>query len=166
MGLAFYAYAQWLHIISLSAGFYFLLGAIMQQSHIPFNKLFQPTPMALMAFILLILSPVNLSPIYAGGILIVYSVICIGMLLTKHLKGKVRATCLFVGKNTLLIFLFSPIFTLLSKHLLFLTTVDSSGTLFTLTALPLCILGSFAIGWVMDITHVSSLFFGKKKILA
>ena len=165
MGLVFYVYAQWLHIISLSSGLYFLVGAILQQSHTPFNKFFQPSPIALLAFTLLILIPENLSPIQTGGIFIVYSVICIGMLLTRHLKGKVRTMMLFIGRNTLPIFLFSPIFTLLSKHLLFLNTFDSSGTLFTLTALPLCILGSFAIGWVMDIIHLSPLFFGKKKVL-
>ena len=165
MGLVFCVYAQWLHIISLSSGLYFLVGAILQQSHTPFNKFFQPSPIALLAFTLLIHIPENLSPIQTGGIFIVYSVICIGMLLTRHLKGKVRTMMLFIGRNTLPIFLFSPIFTLLSKHLLFLNTFDSSGTLFTLTALPLCILGSFAIGWVMDIIHLSPLFFGKKKVL-
>lgn len=166
LGLILYVYAQWLHIISLSAGFYFLVGAIMQQAPLPFNKLFQPSPMALLAFALLILSPINLSPIQVGGIFIVYSVICIGMLLTKHLRGKTRATLLFIGRNTLPIFLFSPIFTLLSKHLLPLVSFDSSGILFILVSLPVCLLGSFAIGWVMDSIHLSPLFFGKRKVLA
>lgn len=164
-GLILCVYAQWLHIISLSAGFYFLVGAIMKQAPLPFNKLFKPSPVALLAFALLILSPINLSPIQVGGIFIVYSVICIGMLLTKHLKGKTRAVLLFIGRNTLPVFLFSPIFTLLSKHLLPLVSFDSFGILFILASLPVCLLGSFAIGWVMDSIHLSPLFFGKKKVL-
>ncbi|MDE6000375.1 MAG: acyltransferase, partial [Bacteroidaceae bacterium] len=166
LGLIFCVYAQWLHIISLSAGFYFLVGAIMQQTSLPFNKLFQPSPVALLAFTLLILSPINLSPIQVGGIFIVYSVICIGMLLTKHLRGEIREILLFIGRNTLPIFLFSPIFTLLSKHLLPLVSFDSSGILFIFVSLPVCLLGSFAIGWVIDSIHLSPLFFGKKKVLA
>ena len=166
LGLAFCVYAQLLHIISLSAGLYFLAGAILQQSHTPFKQLFHPSPAALLAFALLILFPANLSPIQAGGIFIVYSVICIGMLLTKHLHGKLRATLLFIGRNTLPIFLFSPIFTLLSKHLLPIVSFDPSGTLFMLTSLILCLAGSFAIGWVMDAIRLSPIFFGKKKVLA
>ncbi len=164
-GLILCVYAQWLHIISRRAGFYFVGGAIMKQAPLPFNKLFKPSPVALLAFALLILSPINLSPIQVGGIFIVYSVICIGMLLTKHLKGKTRAVLLFIGRNTLPVFLFSPIFTLLSKHLLPLVSFDSFGILFILASLPVCLLGSFAIGWVMDSIHLSPLFFGKKKVL-
>lgn len=165
LGGAFCVYAQWLHVISLSSGLYFLIGAILQQSHTPFNKLFQASPAALPVLALLILFPANLSSTYAGGIFIVYSVICTGMLLTKHLQGKTRALFLFIGRNTLPVFLFSPIFTLLSKHLLPLVSIDPSGILFMLAALPLCLLGSFAMGWAMDATHISPLFFGKKKVL-
>ena len=166
IGGAFCAYAQCLHVISLSAGLYFLVGAILQQSHTPFNKLFQASPFALPVLALLILFPINLSSTYIGGIFIVYAVICTGMLLTKHLQGKTRTLLLFIGRNTLPIFLFSPIFTLLSKHLLPLTSIDPSGILFTFIALPLCILGSLAIGWAMDAMHISPLFFGKKQVLA
>lgn len=165
LGGVFCVYAQWLHIISLSAGLYFLVGAILQQSHTPFNKLFQASPLALPVLTLLILFPTNLSSTYAGGIFIVYSVICTGMLMTQRLHGKTRTLLLFIGRNTLPVFLFSPIFTLLSKHLLPLVSIDSSGILFTFVALPLCLLGSFAIGWAMDAMHISPLFFGKKKVL-
>lgn len=74
--------------------------------------------------------------------------------------------CLFVGRNTLLILLFSPIFTILAKtYQPMLLAVDSSGMIFMIFSVALAIAGSLSIGWLADLTKISPYIFGRGALI-
>ena len=81
------------------------------------------------------------------------------------IRGRLRRFMLFLGRNTMPIFVFSPIFTILCKYLVPYLAFDKTGMLFLIISLIICISGSLLIGWMMDKLHVSQFFFGKKKAI-
>ena len=81
-----------------------------------------------------------------------------------QLKGRWRSALRYIGSNTLPIYLFHPIFTMVSKWLLPCFRFEPSGTLHALFTVALAIAGSLAIARMMDATRLSWLF-GKARIL-
>ena len=71
---------------------------------------------------------------------------------------------LFLGRNSLPIYVFSPIFTVLCKRLVPYVQFDPTGLVFLFASLLICIGGSLAIAWLMDLTRTGRLFFGRKVI--
>ena len=72
---------------------------------------------------------------------------------------------IYIGRNTLVILLFSPIFTILSKAFLPVFAFDPTGMLFLVTATAFTLSGCMGMAWAMDKMHVSRFFFGKRTIL-
>lgn len=103
--------------LSPSAATYYFIGAILRQCHIGFDRIFRPSPVALLLWLLLL----GMEEWYDWGTLaIVFSCwCCISSLmwihsLINHLQDnacvrKTEATLLYIGRNTLPIYLFHPI---------------------------------------------------------
>ena len=81
-----------------------------------------------------------------------------------RVRGQWRNAMVYIGRNTLPIYLFHPIFTMASKWLLPCFRFEPSGTLHALFTVALAIAGSLAIARMMDATRLSWLF-GKARIL-
>lgn len=81
---------------------------------------------------------------------------------SKRLPSKVSKIFNYVGANTLPIYLFHPMFTLLSKRLL--GGLITSGNIISFSILTIIIAstGSLIIGYALDETGVSMLLFKKK----
>ena len=156
-----YALCAMAGILSLSISFYFLAGIILRHSGCPFLRVVQSSWLSLPAAAWLMASETNLSPATSGGALIVYLVMSFLLVLYPLLRGSVRQCLLFIGRHTLVIFIFSPIFTILCKLLVPYLTFDHTGMLFLLLSLLICIGGCFVIGWLMDVLRLSPFFFGK-----
>lgn len=109
--------------LSPSAATYYFIGAVLRQCHIGFDRIFRPSPVALLLWINLL----GLEEWYDWGTLaIVFSCwCCISSLmwihsLIKRLQDnacvrKTEDTLLYIGRNTLPIYLFHPIFTMAAK---------------------------------------------------
>ena len=109
--------------LSPSAATYYFIGAVLRQCHIGFDRIFRPSPVALLLWINLL----GLEEWYDWGTLaIVFSCwCCISSLmwihsLIKRLQDNVSVrktedTLLYIGRNTLPIYLFHPIFTMAAK---------------------------------------------------
>ena len=109
--------------LSPSAATYYFIGAVLRQCHIGFDRIFRPSPVALLLWINLL----GLEEWYDWGTLaIVFSCwCCISSLmwihsLIKRLQDNVSVrktedTLLYMGRNTLPIYLFHPIFTMAAK---------------------------------------------------
>ena len=162
--LIIYSGFAYLGIVSLPKSLYFLAGAIIFQSRVAFLDVFRASFWSLIALALLIAHPENLRIDVIGGVLIVYLVMSFCLALYPYIRGRVRNFMLFLGRNTMPIFIFSPIFTILCKSLVPDLAFDKTGLLFLVISLVVCISGSLAIGWVMDKICVSKFFFGKKAI--
>ena len=79
-------------------------------------------------------------------------------------RGPLQAF-LFLGHNSLMLYVFSPIFTVLCKRLVPFLQFDTTGLLFLVISLTICVAGSLAIAWAMDRTGIARFFFGRKAIM-
>lgn len=79
-------------------------------------------------------------------------------------KGSFAALMKYLGRNTLPIYIFHPIFTMMSKYTLPVFSFDPTGLLHTLTTIVMCVAGSLAVAYIMDRTRMSCIF-AKKRIL-
>ena len=158
--------------LSPSAATYYFIGAVLRQCHIGFNRIFRPSPVSLLLWINLL----GLEEWYDWGTLaIVFSCwCCISSLmwihsLIKRLQDnasvrKTEDTLLYIGRNTLPIYLFHPIFTMAAKFYHPLFSWDRSEICFALVTIFIAIAGSIGIAKMMEKTHLAYLF-GKGKML-
>lgn len=158
--------------LSPSAATYYFIGAVLRQCHIGFDRIFRPSPVALLLWINLL----GLEEWYDWGTLaIVFSCwCCISSLmwihsLIKRLQDnvslrKTEDTLLYMGRNTLPIYLFHPIFTMAAKFYHPLFSWDRSEIIFALVTIFIAIAGSIGIAKMMEKTHLAYLF-GKGKML-
>lgn len=158
--------------LSPSAATYYFIGAVLRQCHIGFDRIFRPSPVALLLWLLLL----GMEEWYDWGTLaIVFSCwCCISSLmwihsLINHLQDnacvrKTEATLLYIGRNTLPIYLFHPIFTMAAKFYHPLFSWDRSEICFALVTIFTAIAGSIGIAKMMEKTHLAYIF-GKGKML-
>ena len=158
--------------LSPSAATYYFIGAVLRQCHIGFDRIFRPSPAALLLWLLLL----GMEEWYDWGTLaIVFSCwCCISSLmwihsLIKRLQDnasvrKTEDTLLYIGRNTLPIYLFHPIFTMAAKFYHPLFSWDRSEICFALVTIFIAIAGSIGIAKMMEKTHLAYLF-GKGKML-
>ena len=163
MGIAMYLYSHVLGILSFTSSIFFLIGVILRQCNMNFMRFFQSSPLALLAFLLLISHEEFLSPSALGGILIIYLVISSCLFVYKYSHQYLVNFIVYLGKNTLSLYAFSPIFTVLCKQMIPYLAFDKTGILFLTVSLIVCISGCLCIGYIMDVLKISPLFFRKRK---
>ena len=158
--------------LSPSAATYYFIGVVLRQCHIGFDRIFRPSPVALLLWINLL----GLEEWYDWGTLaIVFSCwCCISSLMWIHSLiirlqdkaciRKTEDTLLYIGRNTLPIYLFHPIFTMAAKFYHPLFSWDRSEICFALVTIFIAIAGSIGIAKMMEKTHLAYLF-GKGKML-
>ena len=158
--------------LSPSAATYYFIGAVLRQCHIGFDRIFRPSPVALLLWINLL----GLEEWYDWGTLaIVFSCwCCISSLMWIHSLinrlqdnanvRKTEDTLLYIGRNTLPIYLFHPIFTMAAKFYHPLFSWDRSEICFALVTIFIAIAGSIGIAKMIEKTHLAYLF-GKGKML-
>ena len=162
LGIAFYILADCLGIMAFGCTMYFLAGVALKHSNIPFTNVFQPSAPSIAAFTLLAMHPCNLQMQTAGGALMVWLIISSLLFIYKYTSGKARATLLYLGRNSMPLFLFSPIFTFLCKPLVPYLRFDTTGLIFLFLSLIICISGSLCVDWIMRRTGLSQLFYAKR----
>ena len=150
-------------VISFANGLYFLAGCILHRCGIDFRQVFRPAWIAIIPLVLLCCYPENLHRERLGGIAITFLVCCVLLWSYRYLTIRVRRLACFIGRNTLSILLFSPIFTLLSRWYQPWFTFDASGLCFLLVAVSSAVGGSIGLAWCMDRLHLSIYFMGKER---
>lgn len=165
LGLGLFAVSYWGGIIVLANAIYFLAGVIIKQSKLPFIRIFQPSLLALAPMILLCCFPDNLNRGTLAGITITYLAIIISLYAHSYLSKGIRQCSYFIGRNTLVIFLFSPLFTILCKMFLPFLFFEPTGILFMIISVAITVSGCIVIAWSMDKLHFSRFFFGQDAIL-
>lgn len=165
LGLGLFAVSYWGGIMVLANAIYFLAGVIIKQSKLPFIRIFQPSLLALVPMILLCCFPDNLNRGTLAGITITYLAIIISLYAHSYLSKGIRQCSYFIGRNTLVIFLFSPLFTILCKMFLPFLFFEPTGILFMIISVAITVSGCIVIAWSMDKLHFSRFFFGQDAIL-
>ena len=165
--------------LSPSAATYYFIGVVIRQSHVHWEKLFHPELMALPLWGVLLCH----EDWYDWGSLAVAMSCwcCISTFMWLHslidydkhsrlanhhlgISAKIDSTLLYIGRNTLPIYLFHPIFTMAAKYYHPLFAFDKSEITFAIFTVVLAIVGSIAIAKIMEITKIAYIF-GKGRML-
>lgn len=150
-------------LVSSILALYYLAGVVMRGEMLSFTKVFYPNFFGVViAMLMAILFCDGMEKENSLGV--VFNVVIIGTLLYAYrfLPEKVQRAFLFIGRNTLPILLFSPLFTLLAKYYQ-PTSLHSplSTLLFLVVATASGVYGSIAIKMAMDKIGISKLLFLK-----
>lgn len=164
--LPLYILAEYAGVLSTSNALYFMSGVALQLSGLHFLQAVRPSWWAAVALAVLCATPQCLDRATIGGIFIVYLSMSLLLAVFPFIVGKARKLILAIGRNTLLVVLFSPIFTVLCKQMIPFLAFDSSRMIFLVLSTTITIAGSIAIGWIFDRLHLSPFFFGKHKIVS
>lgn len=158
-----------LGIISFPYTMYFFAGVAVRMYHMDIKEVFHPRALSVVLLVLLLIDWNNLDSGTAGGVAIVYFVMNVLMYVHKHLPQRSLGVMHWIGRNTLPIFLFSPIFTVLCKPLRGvipdIMPLSLRAMVFLIVSLPLCVAGSILIAKVMDVTAMSRLLFGRQRVI-
>lgn len=153
-------------IIALSSGLYFLIGAAVRRYAGSFLSVFRPRWWMLFPLAALAAFPSAFDRLSPGGMAIVYTAVCFIMgCYTFIIYKGVREALLFVGRNSLSVLLFSPLFTMAAKWAIPLFSFDPSGIFFMLVATPVSVIGSLAVAKCIEWLKLSPFFFGREKAL-
>ena len=154
-------------LLSIANAAYFLVGAIVRQAVGNFRLAFPARWWTLGLLLVWCIDPSHYDRASFAGACLVFLVI--GSLLWIYqlwIPQSLRKLFLFIGRNTLPLLLFSPIFTILAKYYqALLLRAEPTGIFFMVVSVILAIAGSYGITWLMDISGISKLFFGKKGLI-
>jgi len=164
--LLLYVLADVLAVLSFTSALYFLCGVVMRQARLSIADVCKPSLLALATFAVMAARSQNLNAATVSGAVIVYMSMNVCLLLFRHSGDFVGNVVQFLGRNTLPLYLFSPMFTILCKPMVPVLAFDPTGILFLLSALTICVAGSLLVAIVMDKTGLSRLMFGRAKTLA
>ena len=154
-------------LLSFTTAMYFAMGCAMRWGQADFGRLFRPSWLAAVPLVWLCADSSNLDRGCLAGVCIVYLCFCLLLATYRLLPPRLQGAACFIGRNTLPVFLFSPIFTMVSKFFLpFFTAFDASGMAFMFVAVSLAVAGSLGIVWAMDRLGLSRWFFGRRECLA
>lgn len=165
LGLVYAGLSEIFHVVSLPNALYFLAGVIIRRSGIAFTDFFHPSAWTIIPLVWLSLDTNNLNRFTLGGVAIVYLIICILLWFYPMLSSGIKRMASYIGSHTLILLVFSPLFTMCSKVLVSVLSFDSSGLCFLIIAMIVTVGGSFGMAWLFDRCDISPYFFGKKHIL-
>lgn len=161
----YFAGLSFVQLVAWDVSLYFFLGVVIRQSKLSFLQVFRPSWLAFIALLWLGCYPETFHKGSLGGLITVYLVISAALAVFPHLLPSIKRAALFLGRNSLALFLFSPIFTMVCKIFIPYLAFDSSRLLFLALSLPLCVLGALAVCKVLDALHLSPWVLGRKKAL-
>lgn len=164
LALVFMAESWWLGLADVSSLFYLGIGMILRRREISFVSFFRGTVWSLPPLLVFASDASYLNRFSLPGMLMTYFSICMSLAIFPYV-GRLRSLLLFIGRNTLAVLIFSPIFTLLSKGLLPLFGFDPTGLCFLVVALSLVLTGSFGMAWLLDRCRLSRFLCGRPQML-
>lgn len=143
LALCYYLLSLQGELLALSYAMYFLIGVSVRHLSQNFTSVFRPSVLAIPCFLLLVVHPGNLSTSAVGSLGIIYCAISI--CLFAYRDNKPGNFVAYLGRNSLPIYLYSPLFTFACKPLVPWLSFDSTGVLFLLIALTITISGTLFI---------------------
>ena len=164
LGIAYYVLSL-SGIISFTCAMYFLVGVLVRQSSLSFLTIFRRSWWSLVVLAIFFFYPSTFNRATIGGVMIVYFVFSFLLTVFPYVPIKSKEILLFLGRNSLILYIFSPIFTLCCKVFIPYLSFDSTRLLFLCISLPICVIGSLGICKVLDLLHLSPFLLGRKHAL-
>lgn len=163
-----FALACWLlsvpgvELLSFSNALYFVAGTALRRSGLNILSVFaSKTPLALVPLVLLCLDSDNFDRATLAGVVITWLVMSLMLYVYRYVR--VGRHVLYIGRHTLVILLFSPIFTLLAKAFIPLFSFDPTAISFMVVSVAFVLFGCFALARLLDFIGISRWLLGKEK---
>lgn len=145
---------------------YFLLGLAIMRSGNSLLKVITPSFIAILPLIVLFASRENFHNGSLAGIAITVLMMSLLLALYPYCGAVVRNTLCCLGRNSLAIVVFSPIFTLVTKVVAPYFAFDPSAISFAVIAVAFVVVCCLACAWLCDRLRFSPLIFFKDRIFS
>lgn len=162
-GLALYGLSLIISGLSWANIIYFLIGVFIFRSGKAFMEVISPSAFAILPLCLLFASSDNFHRGSLAGIAITVLVISLLLFAYKYCFNNIRRFLSYLGKNSLAIVVFSPIFTVATKIVEPYFRFDSTAICFAVFALSFVVACCLASAWLCDKLHISKYLFCKDK---
>ncbi len=150
--------------LSIKTAIYYFIGVGIRQYYKDFSRIYKRSLWPLIPFGLLITNTCFHDWGTISVLVCVISFLSFSSYFFSFLKDRTKLAIEYIGRNTFPIYIFHPIFTMLSKFILPIFIFDSTGVLHSIFTILISIVGSIYIGKILDWSHLSILL-GRKKIL-
>ena len=138
---------------------YFLIGVFILRSGYSFLKVITPSFIAILPLAVLFAYRENYISGSLAGVAITVLVISLLLAVYPYCFKVVRDGLCYIGRNSLAIVVFSPIFTILTKKMAPYFSFDPSAITFAVIALVLIVACCLGCAWLSDRLHVSRFVF-------
>lgn len=142
---------------------YFVIGIFIYRSGNSFSNTITPSFVAALPLIVLFWFPENYDNGTLAGIAITVLVISLLLALYSYCPHALKNALAYLGRNSLAIVLFSPIFTIATKKLAPLFSFDPTTLSFLIVALAIVMTGCLAGAYLCDKLHLSRIIFLKNR---
>lgn len=155
-----------LGLVNVANALWFLAGTAVHWGGVRLSRVFFPTLWAVVPVAFIALHPEWFNRACVPGILLTISILSMLTAVWERFPSR-KATGMFtyLGRNTLVIFLFSPVFTMAMKQLLPLFRADTTGLTYLFCATGVATAGSLGIGWLSDRFGLSRYIFGRPAVM-
>ena len=161
MGVILYGLSLLIEGLDWGNIIYFLIGVFILRSGSTLMGVITPSWLAVLPLIVLFCFPENYDKGTLAGVAITVLVISLLLALFPYCGRAIRDTLAYLGRNSLAIVIFSPIFTLVTKKAAPLFSFDPTALCFTVVALVFIVLACLACAWLSDKLRLSRFIFLK-----
>ena len=151
-------------LLDWASAFYFFIGIVLRVSAVDYNRLFVPSGLTVIPLLLILFVDSEWEWSNLSVIIMTFCFLSFAAYIKRFFHGRTLDAILYIGRNTLPIYMFHPIFTMAAKYLQPLFRFDGSGFLHAFMVIVLGIAGSLLIAKVMDKLRLSWIF-GKAQLL-
>lgn len=152
------AVSLWTPILNIKAAVYYFIGVGMRLYVGDFSRVYVKSLWPALPFGLLISNPAFHDWGAISILICAICFLCFSSYLFTFFKGRAKTVAEYIGRNTFPIYVFHPIFTMLSKFLLPVFRFEPAGLLHAFFTIVMCITGSLCMAKIMDWTRLSCLF--------
>ena len=151
-------------ILSIKAATYYFIGVVIKQLLGDFSMIYRKSIWAIIPFGLLVSRPEFQDWGTIAVLFCVISFLSFSSFFFSILSGKTKGILEYIGRNTFPIYIFHPIFTMLSKFMLPVFRFDPTGIIHSVLTISLGIIGCIFIAKCFDLSCFCYLL-GRKRIL-
>lgn len=165
-GLVLYGLSLAIEGLNWDYVIYFLLGLAVMRSGNSLTKVITPSFIAILPLIVLFASRENFHNGSLAGVAITVLMMSLLLALYPYCGAVVRNSLCCLGRNSLAIVVFSPIFTLVTKVVAPYFAFDPTAISFAVIAVAFVMVCCLACAWLCDRLHLSPLIFFKDRIFS
>lgn len=159
MGVILYGASLVIEGLDWSNVIYFMIGLFIMRSGKTFMGVITPSWLAVVPLVVLFWFPENYDRGTLAGVAITMLVISLLLASYPYCGRVVSGTLAYIGRNSLAIVIFSPIFTLATKQVAPFFSFDSTALSFMVVALVFIVVACLVCAWLADTLRVSRFIF-------